>query len=179
MSHHKDDVYQQTLIHYVANIEKLGAVRFEIGIKPQNTSRSLTFSLLTQRLEYLVVSSDFDQKEQIFRNFGQMLGPYSEPTLVYRFSSSPYSSAITYNVSCLWIDPTGRLAEVSHVVIDENYVIAQVKPNLKQPVLPGLWTVKMVHKVDVFAKVQFLIMPLEYFSNGIVTQMQVGFTCRT
>lgn len=174
-SHHENDVYIQSLIHYAVNIEKLGVAHFEVGIKPKNTSRTLVSSLLSQRLKYLAVSSDFDQKEQIFRNFAQMLGPYSEPTLVYHFSSSPFSSAITYNVSLLWIDPTGHLAEVSHIVIDENSVIAHVKPNLKQPHLPGLWTVKMLHKNVVFVKVQFLITPLQYFSNTVVTQTQVGF----
>lgn len=174
-SHHENDVYRSTLVHYAASVESLGTVRFEVAIKPVNTSRSITFSLLAQRLEYLVVSSEFDQKEQIFRNFAQILGPYSEPTLVYRFSSSPYSSAIAHNVSCVWIDPAGRLAETSNVVIDENSVIAHVKPGLKQPLLPGLWTVKMVSKSEVFARARFLVTPLEYFSNKAVTQTQVEF----
>lgn len=174
-SYHKNDLYQQTLIHYKIDIPHLGPQYFELGIKPQNSSRTTKFSLLTQRLEYLAVSSDFDQKEQIFRNFAQMLGPYSEPTLAYRFSSSPYSSAINYNVSYLWIDPTGRLVEVSHVIIDETSVIAHVKPNLKQPVLPGLWTVKILYKTDLLAKVKFLVTPLEYFSNSLVTQNQANF----
>lgn len=170
-SYHNEDVYQQTLI-----LADYGSgIHLEIGIKPRNTSRTLQPSPLTRRLDYLLVSSDYDQKEQMARNFARILGPYSEPALVYQFSASPYSSGTSYNVSYLWIDPAGALVEVSDAFVEEGFTIGHVKPSLKQPLLPGAWTVKLLCKFEVVADVRFLVVPLQFFGGSVVRQNQVGF----
>jgi protein xylosyltransferase len=69
----------------------------------------------------LLVSSDYDQKEQISRNFLRNLGPFSEPILVYWLGVSPQPS--TYNVTFLWVDPAGQLTEVSEVHMEDGQVV--------------------------------------------------------
>lgn len=169
-SYHNDDSYQQTLI--LADYDSL---KLEIGVKPLNSFRITKTSQLTKRLDSLMVSSDYDQKEQTLRNFARILGPYSEPTLVYQFNASPYSSATSYNVSFLWIDPTGNLAQISDAIIDETFTINFIKPDLRQPLVPGVWSVKLHHKTEVVADVKFLITPLQFFGGNIITQNQVSF----
>lgn len=169
-SYHNNDIYQQTLV-----LAAYGDVKLEIGIKPRNSFRTIKHSLLTKRLDSLVISSDYDQKEQILRNFARILGPYSEPTLVYQFDASPYSSASSYNVSFLWIDPAGSLVEISDGVVEEGFTINHVKPNLRQPLLPGIWTVKLLYKFEIVADVRFLVTPLQFFGGNAIRQNQVNF----
>lgn len=169
-SYHNDDTYQQTLV-----LADYGDLKLEIGIKPRKSFHIIKSSLLTKRLDSLIVSSEYDQKEQILRNFARILGPYSEPTLVYQFNASPYASASTYNVSFLWIDPTGNLIEISDAVVEEGLTLSHVSPNLKQPLLPGVWNVKLVYKSEIAAVVKFLVTPLQYFGGNIIKQNQVNF----
>lgn len=63
----------------------------------------------------MLVSSDYDQKEQISRNLLRSLSVFSEPYLVYHF----LSGTSAYNLTFLWIDPVGSLADVSEAFIDE------------------------------------------------------------
>lgn len=69
----------------------------------------------------LLVSSDYDQKEQMSRNFLHNLGPFSEPILVYQLDVSPQPS--TYNVTFLWVDPAGQLNEVSEVHMEDGQAV--------------------------------------------------------
>ena len=72
-------------------------------------------------MQSLLVSSDYDQKEQLSRNFLRNLGPFSEPILVYQLGATPQSS--TYNVTFLWVDPAGQLVEVSEVHMEDGQVV--------------------------------------------------------
>ena len=72
-------------------------------------------------LQSLLVSSDYDQKEQLSRNFLRNLGPFSEPILVYQLGATPQPS--TYNVTFLWVDPAGHLVEVSEVHMEDGQVV--------------------------------------------------------
>lgn len=173
-SYHKNDNYEGSLLMYEINATD-GKVILETLVQPVEHILMTKGGVLAQRLQQLIVSSDYDQKEQISRNFGRMLGPFSEPLLVYQFLPSLANSAKTYNVSFLWIDPTGQLVDISEASIDEAYVIGHVKPTLKQPILPGSWNVMLVHNKQIIAQCSFLIVPLEFMSNVLLTQTQVAF----
>lgn len=166
-SFHNNDVYKKTLILFSSD-----QVQLEVGIKPITTFRIIKSCIITQRLDSFVVSSDYDQKEQIFRNFARYLGPYSEPVLMYHFNSSPYSSATSYNFTILWINPSGNLSEVSDISVDESVSIGHTKLSLKQPLLPGSWTVKLLYKNDTLVETSFLVLPLEFFSNNPISASQ-------
>lgn len=79
------------------------------------------FSYFFFILQSLLVSSDYDQKEQLSRNFLRNLGPFSEPVLVYQLGANPQPSA--YNVTLLWVDPAGQLVEVSEVHMEDGQVV--------------------------------------------------------
>jgi protein xylosyltransferase len=120
------------------------------------------------------VGTDYDQKEQIFRNFAGSIGPQSEPTLAYHvYSSEPL------NITFVWVNPshsvqavnnysvsggeTVRLAvkvyfliffnlyyllvysiERDNKILYSSFQANFVKPSLKMPLLPGNWTVKIL-----------------------------------
>ncbi|KAJ8931234.1 hypothetical protein NQ314_015878 [Rhamnusium bicolor] len=134
-SFHYKDSYKFTLFYL-----KTSESNIEVAVKPISNITLTKVSPLMQHLEVLLVSSDYDQKEQISRNFLQILSPFSEPVLIYRFSSQ-HSSKV-YNLTCLWISPNGNLHDVTDFTLDESTLIGHVKPVLKQPLLPGKWKMK-------------------------------------
>jgi hypothetical protein len=56
------------------------------------------------------------------------------------------------------------------IVLQTNYV----KPLLREPLLPGIWTVKMVYEAAVVAFTQFLVTPLQFVSGANVSLQQAG-----
>ncbi|KAK9882577.1 hypothetical protein WA026_022203 [Henosepilachna vigintioctopunctata] len=155
-SYHYKDNYKYTLIK-----AKTSQGIIELAFTPLQTL-SISKSSLGNRLEHLSVNSDYDQKEQLSRNFARVLSPYSDLVLIYQFSTS--SSSKSYNISFLWVDPTGNLVEVNEVNIDENNLMGNVKVNLRQPLKPGSWSIKLIHKGLLHAEFKFLITPLEFSS---------------
>jgi protein xylosyltransferase len=168
-SYHSKDSYKYTLVHLRTAVDA-SEVDVEVAFRPINMTYLVAPSALTKRLEELIVSSDFDQKEQMSRNFPRILSPNSEPVLVYKFASSEVT--FVHNISCLWVNPMGTLAEVTDISIDENSATGHSKPILKQPHLPGPWTVKLIHQQTLLAEVKFLITPLEYHMSNPITQKQ-------
>lgn len=64
-------------------------------------------------------------KEQMSRNFLRVLGPFSEPVLVATLDSNS-TGAINSNLTFLWIDPTGQLAEVSEMHIEYGHMVCNL-----------------------------------------------------
>lgn len=174
-THHKDDEYQGALIMYEVKLNDGKTVKLETYIKSRDHLFLTKQSSLIQRLQTLIVSSEYDQKEQTLRNFVRILGPFSEPVLIYQFLPSLANTVKTFNLTFLWIDPAGQLLDITEASVDETYVIGHVKPVLKQPLLPGVWTVKLIYKKQVAAQCNFLITPLEFISNTVLTQTQAAF----
>lgn len=167
-SFHYNDSYKVTLFYYNSSLYNL-----EVAIRPVNKLVVVKPSPLMEHLTTLVVSTDYDQKEQIYRNFLRTMSPYTEPVLVYKFSN--LKTPKQYNLTCLWIDPAGVLREVSGFSVDEGTSIGQVKPNLKQPHLPGIWEAKLLYKDALLAQVSFLIMPVQYLFGNTVSSSEISF----
>ncbi|KAJ9592775.1 hypothetical protein L9F63_015553 [Diploptera punctata] len=173
-SYHNNDNYKGSLVRYEATLNgDADPMQLETWVQPQQHMSIVKITPLTERLKSLLVSSDYDQKEQMSRNFLHYLGPFSEPSLVYQFSVNSQPS--TYNVTFLWVDPAGLLVEASDVHIEDAHAINYVKPLLREPLLPGVWSVKMVHEGAVVAHTEFLVTPLEFISGANITQHQAGF----
>lgn len=173
-SYHNNDSFTSALILYEAFLQNDRKVLLETTLKPRSAFKTLKSTNLTARLKQLSVSTDYDQKEQLFRNFLQILGPYSEPVLGYTFASSP--GAKSANLTLLWVDPAGKLAEISELFVDDSHAIGHVTLQLKPPLLPGVWTLKLLQKLDQpVAETRFLVTPLYYLSNNVVSQKEVRF----
>ncbi|KRT81296.1 hypothetical protein AMK59_5714, partial [Oryctes borbonicus] len=172
---HHNDVHKKTLVLYDGYFNNGGKLTFETGFKPKDTLIIYKKDSLSIRLNYLFVSSDYDQKEQISRNFPRILGPYSEPTIIYEFGTDFYSSSKVNNITFLWLDPTNKLLEASELQVDESFNVGHVKPTFKQPLLPGLWSVKLISKSAAIAETKFLVIPLKFYSRNLILQNQVEF----
>ncbi|KAF7270775.1 hypothetical protein GWI33_016280 [Rhynchophorus ferrugineus] len=166
--HYKDN-HKYNLFLYN---NSLNSISIEVAIKPINKLIVVKPNPLGENIVTLAVNSDYDQKEQLSRNFLRMLSPYSDPVLIYRFSSLKTNKQ--YNLTCLWIDPIGLLHDVSTFSVDEASLVGFVKPNLKQPHLPGVWKAKILYKDSFLAQVSFLIMPMQYLHRNGVTNFEIS-----
>lgn len=177
-----DDVYKGTVIQYKltlteyidsandVELEEDHVLDIQTLVQPKSVFNILKTDAFSRKLKRLEVSSSYDQKEQMSRDFLHVLGPYSEPVLIHSWLSDA-----AYNVTYLWIDPTNVLASVTSAAVDENTTIDHVKSGLKPPLLPGEWKVKLVWNSQVYAETGFLVSPLEFLNKTPLTQTQVTF----
>lgn len=115
------------------------------------------------------VGSDFDLKEAIFRNYGQLLGPYSD--LVLRHTWGPGTPLV---VSIAWIDPAKVIAASYDINITSEGQIGPFKPQLKQPLRPGVWACVLMYRYEVIAQVNFLVLPLAVFRGNPLDSRKAG-----
>ncbi|KAI8426248.1 hypothetical protein MSG28_005153, partial [Choristoneura fumiferana] len=133
------DVYKGNLILHRAFIDKDVSVLMETWYKPQKHLELNLENPYADNIKIFKVSSNYDQKEMIFRNLGNILGPLSEPNLLYQFA--PNIDKQFENLTILWLDPAGVIADINYIHLDENNLTNFIKPNLKVPLLPGIWKV--------------------------------------
>lgn len=131
----------------------------------------------------LFVGTDYDQKESIFRNFLGGIGPLSGPVLAYEFDPSLATPA---NLTALWVDPLGRLAGVSHFLVDDGTLVrlleilefrdreiesffllqsGHVRPRLSEKLVTGKWQLLLASNDTIVAKSNFVVVPLAYWRN--------------
>nr|CAH7713300.1 unnamed protein product [Callosobruchus chinensis] len=156
-SYHHNDSYKYTLFKFADRNKN----SVEVAVGPVAKISLNKSSIVVGHVETLTVSSEYDQKEQVSRNFLRLLSPYSEPVLVYSFNMQ--HSTKGYNVTSLWIGPSGLLYDSVEFFVDESTQFGHARPVLKQPVLPGVWKVKLIYKNNLLATVRFPVVPLEYY----------------
>ncbi|CAF95645.1 unnamed protein product, partial [Tetraodon nigroviridis] len=110
-----------------------------------------------ERLKNLEIGTDWDPKERIFRNFGSVMGPMSEPLAVQKWARGPNLTA-----TIVWIDPALVVAASYDITVDVDAEYTQYKPPLQRPLRPGTWTVKVLKQWERVAEVRFLVTPLTF-----------------
>ncbi|GAB1866064.1 protein xylosyltransferase [Camponotus japonicus] len=112
------------------------------------------------KIRNLSVGTDYDQKEQKFRNLMGSIGPYSNPVLAYEFDSG---ITVPQNISVLWIDPYGHLADVNHILLEEMTLVGHIKPQLNEQLAIGTWRLLLIVDTQLITKLKFLVIPLSYW----------------
>ncbi|GBM80770.1 Xylosyltransferase oxt [Araneus ventricosus] len=124
----------------------------------------------TGRLKFLQVGSEYDLKEQVFRNFGRILGPFSDVGLIHRWGPGTQFSA-----TFVWVDPTNTVAGSYEVKIEAGNQVLYHKPTFRQPLRPGTWSLKLLYEWELVAETFFLIIPLSVYNGHEVSSEQVKF----
>lgn len=162
------DQYKGFLVHHdiVHVTNGNDVIRLELLARPQQFGRVSRSTTLGKRIRSIEVSTEYDQKEQMLRNFAKIMGPNAEPTFLLRLAEVNAEpnifTARSYNLTVLWINPAGHLSDISDIHIDASSAsptISFAKSNLKPPLLPGIWTAKLVNKHSMIAQCNFLIIP--------------------
>ncbi|XP_035445295.2 xylosyltransferase oxt [Spodoptera frugiperda] len=162
-SYNYADVYKGNLILHKAIVHDNIEILIETWYKPKKHIELNFENPYMDNIKIFKVSSDYDQKETTFRNLAGILGPLSEPILLYEFSAQLDKKS--ENLTLIWLDPTGAIGDVNMIHVDENNLTNFIKPNLKAPLLPGIWKVGLFEQNRIIVATKFLISPLEYFSG--------------
>ncbi|ALC43906.1 oxt [Drosophila busckii] len=161
------DQYKGFLVRFNAqqrNTSKL--LQLETRVRPVQLGKLARNARFSKRLRNFEVSTDYDQKEQVARNFAKFLGPHSELLLSYTYQgiTDAQDAAHSYNLTLLWLDPLGRLQDFNELHVEESQtdVINYSKTLLKQPLTPGIWTAKLIGRTAIYAQLKFLVAPLAF-----------------
>ena len=115
------------------------------------------------RLVHLSAGTDFDLKEQIFRNFIRLFTTHSGPTIRGRAVFVGGKTNETYHFT--WLDPTNKVMAVNHVHVDTHPVIIELDPGredgrmLAGDLVPGIWRLVATHAAAVVHTHRFLVLP--------------------
>jgi protein xylosyltransferase len=156
------DVYKGFLIRHEAQINVNLTVELETLCRPSHHHAQVSKShKLSKKIMQLDVSTDFDQKELISRNFARILSENSEPVLILKLSGTSQVENSTVNLTVLWIDPYEKIQEAAELQIEDITItsINFAKSNLRQPLTSGNWTVKVLQKKALIGLTKFLVTP--------------------
>lgn len=169
LTYMNNDEYKGFLIIY-----EIESIKFESWIEIIKNEKSSNSCNLAKRIDAIDVSTDFDPKEQIYRNFAKIIGPTSaEPVLVFKLNKIKIDNQTNYNVTILWINPTGQLVDVTESNIDDSsteIVTHYAKLDYKHTMTPGEWSVKIIYKENIIGVCKFLVTPLEIITKEKITE---------
>lgn len=168
LTYMEDDEYNGFLI-----IHETESIKYETWIEIIHTETSSNSCDLAKRIDSIDVSTDYDPKEQMYRNFAKIIGPTSEPVLVFKLSKTKIVNQTNYNVTILWMNPIGQLVDSTESNIDDSStenIIHYAKLDYKHSMTPGEWTVKIIYKNNIIGECKFLVTPLEFITKERITE---------
>ncbi|XP_048860520.1 xylosyltransferase 1-like isoform X1 [Brienomyrus brachyistius] len=152
------DQFQGYLVrHHATNLATSKVEALETWVTPKTAFRFSGPPGSFSRLQFIEIGTDWDAKERIFRNFGNLMGPLDEPVGMQQWAKGP-----NVTVTVVWVDPTNVIAATYDVLIDGAADFTHYKPPLNPPLRPGIWTVRVLHQWAAVADTRFLIVPLAY-----------------
>lgn len=103
------------------------------------------------------VGSSFDPKEELFRNFGNLLGPNCDIKLKFAWGPGAEGS-----LTIVYVDPSEVIAGSFEYTLDESEseTIQLHSPDFFKPLRPGIWKVQLLYLWETVAETEFLILPL-------------------
>ncbi|XP_042203062.1 xylosyltransferase oxt-like [Homarus americanus] len=166
-SYHVSDTFKGVVIQFVGTISGQGTFHLETWIFPHVKYR-LPFEKPNHRLTDLEVGTDFDVKEQVFRNFGGAMGPNSDVTVATRWSGGVTGDErvggedTVQHPLIVLIDPTSTLAAEAEITLEPGEQVVSHNFELRKPLLPGSWMMRVLIDNVVIASHSFLILPLQF-----------------
>ncbi|XP_016339604.1 xylosyltransferase 1-like [Sinocyclocheilus anshuiensis] len=155
------DEFQGYLVrHHATNLATSKLETLETCVMPKQFFRFTNPPNTFNRLQFAEIGTDWDAKERIFRNFGNLMGPMDEPVGMQKWGKG---SNVT--VTVVWIDPTNVIAATYDILIDASAEFTHYRPPLNLPLRPGMWTVRVLHHWSPVAETRFLITPLTHHKH--------------
>lgn len=169
----ENDSFKGLLLTFIDLIaEKNSAAFYEIYAQPVAHSNPVGQQISPEiKLISAKVCSDYDMKEQIFRNFACTLHPFSEIGVNHKWSSDGKTN---FSVSFVWIDPVEHVAGSFEVQIEwphqaknnQQTITLYHKPNFNHPLRPGTWKLSILYKWKPILEMKFLVLPY-IFEKGL------------
>ncbi|KAI4887242.1 hypothetical protein NFI96_027503 [Prochilodus magdalenae] len=160
------DEFQGYLVkHHATNLATSKLETLETWVSPKKFFKFTNPPNSFSRLQFAEIGTDWDAKERIFRNFGNLMGPMDEPVGMQKWGKGP-----NVTVTVVWIDPTNVIAATYDILIDASAEFTHYRPPLNLPLRPGTWTVRVLHHWSPVAETRFLITPLTHHKHLPIRQ---------
>ncbi len=119
---------------------------------------------------YLQIGSNWDGKESIFRNYGNILGVWDEPVAAVRLTMGKQSEVVI-----VWEDPVGEQVARYTMKLEANWFVSYHKPKVERPIRPGVWSVSLETKTgDRIMGTKFLVVPVTHDDKKPLTNPQAA-----
>ncbi|XP_063876374.1 xylosyltransferase oxt-like isoform X1 [Scylla paramamosain] len=165
-SYHLSDILKGVLVRYVAKSDMETTFQLETWIF-RHIKYVPPFEKSHHRLVDLEVGTDFDVKEQVFRNFGVPLGPNSDVTVMLRWSAGvavedQVAEDNVQHPQIVLMDPTLTIAAEELLTLEPGEQVLSYTFTLRKPLLPGSWMIKIIISGAVVASHSFLVLPMQF-----------------
>ncbi|XP_076849804.1 xylosyltransferase 1 [Brachyhypopomus gauderio] len=155
------DEFQGYLVkHHATNLATSKLETLETWLTPKKFFKFTNPPNSFSRLQLAEIGTDWDAKERIFRNFGNLMSPNDEPVGMQKWGKGP-----NVTVTVVWIDPTNVIAATYDILIDAGAEFTHYRPPLNLPLRPGMWAVRVLHHWTPVAETRFLITPLTHHKH--------------
>ncbi|XP_063077598.1 xylosyltransferase 1 [Engraulis encrasicolus] len=152
------DEFQGYLVrHHATNLATSKLETLETWVMPRKFFKFSNPPNTFTRLQHAEIGTDWDAKERLFRNFGNLMGPGDEPVGMQRWGKGPNVTA-----TVVWVDPTNVIAATYDILVDAGSEFTHYRPPLNSPLRPGMWTLRVLHHWNPVAETKFLITPLTH-----------------
>lgn len=148
--HSELDAMEGILVHF--KVVSHRDQTFESYFKFKNEIIRDFTSRYAEKLARLEVGLDYDQKEQIFRQYHRAIGQHSEPTLVLGFNTDEIIEVIIS-----WISPSNTVESTDRLNISVGPTTNFLTPTLPQPLSSGKWTVRIQIEEETVAIGSFFV----------------------
>nr|SVE71518.1 EOG090X01AN [Daphnia similis]SVE72151.1 EOG090X01AN [Daphnia similis] len=168
-SYFRHDHYLGDLIHFEVDEKD---VEFEALVKPLTKTTHLTKS--PRILSTLQVGSDFDPKEQVFRNRLGVLSSRSKPIATFKWTGRINTTAASQLAHLVWFDPDDNVWAVHNVNMTDATKMGNQNLEIDHPLKPGVWLVAVIYNGKTIATTEFLIVPQKAGDQS--TQFDAGIS---
>uniref|UniRef100_A0AAY4AYL0 Xylosyltransferase 1 n=1 Tax=Denticeps clupeoides TaxID=299321 RepID=A0AAY4AYL0_9TELE len=160
------DEFQGYIVkHHATNLATSKLETLETWVMPRKFFKFANPPSSFTRLQFTEIGTDWDAKERLFRNFGNLMGPMDEPVGMQKWGKGQ-----NVTVTVVWIDPTNVIAATYDILIDASAEFTHYRPPLNLPLRPGMWTVRVLHHWTTVAETRFLITPLAFHNHQPIRQ---------
>ena len=105
----------------------------------------------------------------MFRNFGHILGPYSDLVVACQ-----WTQGVALSIKFSWYDPDDRLVFTQSATVQTTWIVSFHRPTLQRPIRPGVWKVTAEVNGQKVAESLFLIHPVSIKDKKEITDSGVS-----
>ncbi|KAL7639753.1 UNVERIFIED_CONTAM: hypothetical protein RMT77_009163 [Armadillidium vulgare] len=168
-TYHAHDRFQGIIIEFIARTKSGIGLKFEALAEYQNQLEVIHYNDFSKRIIKMEINVNLDLKEQMFRNFGQYLGPTDELIVALWFTQDLETETekddkkVKENeeVEIILIDPLEIVAARQKVKVLHHEISSHSIP-MNKPLRPGIWTAFLAHNGKILASLRFPILPLQF-----------------
>lgn len=131
-----------------------------------------------ERINHVEVGTDFDPKEEIFRNYLSVFGPHADIVASFHVVPDPEAES---TLAMQLVDPLANVVYTSSFTASKGASIVTHAPRLEKPLRPGTWMVKTREvgadkdpNINWTIQSKFLVLPLSHHRGRLINEKEAS-----